>query len=100
MTNPITLRRDESRPGRRAELDMLRACARGQVRPGRSPGEYVRHGRPIDGRHAAAIAAAVDHGYVVPSTDPASGVAVRVELTDRGFGRVDQLTRDRAVEPV
>lgn len=100
MTNTVTLRRDGNGPRKHAELDMLRACARGQVRLGRSPSEYVRNGRPLAGRHAAAIAAAVDHGYLVRSTDPASGVAVRVELTVRGFGGVDQLTRDRAVEPV
>lgn len=82
------------------ELDMLRACAQGQVRLGRRPSEYVRNGRPVDGSRVTAIAAALHHGYLALSTDPATGVAARVELTVRGFARVDQLTRDRAVQPV
>ncbi|MGH3516961.1 MAG: hypothetical protein ACRDQ7_05990 [Haloechinothrix sp.] len=90
----------DMRPGQCAELDMVRACAQGQVRLGGRPSEYVRNGRPVEGMRVTAIAAALGHGYLALSTDPATGVAARVELTVRGFARVDQLTRGRAVEPV
>ncbi|WP_034268174.1 hypothetical protein [Haloechinothrix halophila] len=37
---------------------------------------------------------------VVLSTDRASAIPVRLELAVTGFGWIDQLARDRVVEPV